>query len=282
MTTIREYFDTDIKALNAEDEWIISDNEGLKLTIIYKLSYMIDEKLKFFSLYFPKEANISTIEFILNKKEISEGIIDINESIQSIGYADNPERTSLNDFTFVKNIFIYIDKEVDEIENSKIIKYGNSMGFNITIRDRKYANATNELSTPLAFISHDSKDKDSLVRELANEMISLNCPVWYDEYTLNVGDNLRKKIEDGIRDTSYCIVVLSKDFITNEKWASSEFETIFIKEIHEQGNIILPIWHGVTEEDIYKFCPKLLNILGTSSSKDIKSLAKELVSKIKS
>ena len=40
------------------------------------------------------------------------------------------------------------------------------------------------------FISHSSEDKDAVVRELANLLKRLGLKVWYDEFTLKVGDSL--------------------------------------------------------------------------------------------
>lgn len=45
------------------------------------------------------------------------------------------------------------------------------------------------------FISHSSEDKDSIVRELANLLDKLGVKVWYDEFSLKVGDSLTQKID---------------------------------------------------------------------------------------
>jgi len=59
----------------------------------------------------------------------------------------------------------------------------------------------------------------------------MGCPVWYDEYRLKVGDELRKSIENGIKECDKCIVVLSKHFFSNDSWTKAEFESIFVKQI---------------------------------------------------
>lgn len=284
MTSIREYFDTDQKALNAETEWNLkSTDDDITINIKCKLSYKIEDKLKFFSLFFPKDSDLNAIKYILNTEEIKNGKIDEYEDIQEVRYIDCPESTKLSECTFVRNIFIYVDRVITEEEKNFLERYGNLIDFKITIRDQNYAKESMVLSKPLAFISHDSKDKDTLVRDLAKEMISLNCPVWYDEYTLEIGDNLREKIETGIKEAKYCIIILSENYVSNKRWAKSEFDSIFIKEIHEkEKGIILPIWHNINEKSIYEFSPSLLNIIGSNSSKDVKLLAKELVNKIKS
>lgn len=280
MTTVREYYDTDAKALNAETAWHM-DNEGKQFDILCKLSYKFEQKIKYFSFFFPKESDIKAVMFILNQKEVKTGVIDEYENIQTVRVIDSPELTNLAECTYIKNIIFYIDRYLQNDEKEAIIKYGKERGFNLTIRDERYAQESHALSKPLAFISHDSRDKEVLVRELAKKLVSLNCPVWYDEYSLKIGDNLREKIEEGIKDAPYCILILSKNFLSNEKWAKSEFETIFIKELYEKKEIIIPVWHGISEDDLYEYCPKLLNRLGGNSSDGIDVLAKKIVSILK-
>ncbi len=45
------------------------------------------------------------------------------------------------------------------------------------------------------FISHASEDKDEIVRPLANALIAEGLTVWYDEFSLKIGDSLRRKID---------------------------------------------------------------------------------------
>lgn len=48
------------------------------------------------------------------------------------------------------------------------------------------------------FISHASEDKADFVKPLADELINLGVSVWYDEYTLRIGDSLRRSIDQGL------------------------------------------------------------------------------------
>ncbi len=47
------------------------------------------------------------------------------------------------------------------------------------------------------FISHASEDKDTVVRALAAKLDSLQVRVWYDEFSLKVGDSLSASIDRG-------------------------------------------------------------------------------------
>lgn len=280
MTTIREYFDTDAKALNAQSEWEVKNQDGLNSVIVIgKISYVIDTNIKYWSLFFPQESTIDYIKYILSLNDISQCHWD-GEISQTISYVDSPEEYSFKDFHFTKQIYIYIDQLLTKEQIDEIQKHSRLFGFNTIVRDNYYVQEKAKKEIPLAFISHDSRDKDDLVRELAKELYRLACPVWYDEYTLKGGDNLRESIEKGIKEAKKCILILSPNFLENEKWAKSEFETIFVREIYKKEDVIIPIWHNVSEDDIYEYSPKLLSKVGLTTSMGIKELAKEIIEAI--
>jgi hypothetical protein len=41
------------------------------------------------------------------------------------------------------------------------------------------------------FISHANEDKDDIARPLAEKLKALGLKVWFDEYSLKLGDSLR-------------------------------------------------------------------------------------------
>ena len=59
------------------------------------------------------------------------------------------------------------------------------------------------------FISHAHEDKTSLAAPLATELQTRNLRVWYDEFTLKVGDSLRRSIDRGLARSRFGIVILS-------------------------------------------------------------------------
>jgi hypothetical protein len=64
-----------------------------------------------------------------------------------------------------------------------------------------------------AFISHAADDKDAFVRPLAVGLQSLGAGIWYDEFSLRLGDSLSKSIDQGLAQSRFGIVVLSRAFI---------------------------------------------------------------------
>ena len=274
MQTVREHFDITAKALNAVTSWTF--NNGA--TVLGKISYRTEENARYLSFFIPEAAaSIEHVEFLLNLKDTQQcKIIEEPPISQIVGFADSPERYDLDSLQFTKRIFLYVDGSVDTTNKKKILELGEKLGFSIVIRDRVYVKKVSQLSKPLAFISHDSRDKDSLVRELAFEMSLRLSSVWYDEYSLKVGDSLRENIERGLKDAKKCIVVLSPNFISNSGWTKAEFNSIFAREIHEGTNVILPIWHGITTEEVYEYSPLLRNRFALSSTLGVKELARRL------
>lgn len=76
------------------------------------------------------------------------------------------------------------------------------------------------------FISHASEDKESLVNDFVNELKKRNIKVWYDNMNISWGDSLRTKIDEGLRNSRFGIVVLSKDYI-KKGWTQYELEGLF-------------------------------------------------------
>lgn len=80
------------------------------------------------------------------------------------------------------------------------------------------------------FISHASEDKDEVVRPLANALINKGVSVWYDEFELRIGDSLRRKIDKGLANSRFGIVVVSRDFI-KKGWTNYELDGIITKAV---------------------------------------------------
>jgi hypothetical protein len=152
-------------------------------------------------------------------------------------------------FTFFQYCRNALDRINDEINNY----YELQTLLNSSIEKRL------EKGKPKAFISHDSRDKEKVASHIAIGLTDMNCPVWYDEYSLKVGDNLRESIEKGLKECEKCILILSKNYLSNEGWPKREYDSIFTRENLEKKNFILPVWVDVDEKDIFEYSPSLSN-----------------------
>ena len=114
------------------------------------------------------------------------------------------------------------------------------------------------------FISHANEDKDGFVRGLAEALRNEGAKVWYDEFTLKVGDSLRREIERGLVNSRFGIVVLSKNFF-NKEWAQKELDGLSILE-SDGSTHILPIWHEISKDEVASHSPMLADKIALNTS----------------
>src|ERR1044072_1956313 len=105
------------------------------------------------------------------------------------------------------------------------------------------------------FISHASEDKDGFVRPLADTLRSLGASVWYDEFTLRVGDSLSRSIDKGLARSRFGLVIISSAFI-KKPWPEHELRGLVAREVGGR-KVILPVWHGVDHAKVLAFSPPL-------------------------
>lgn len=125
------------------------------------------------------------------------------------------------------------------------------------------------------FISHASEDKDEIVRPLAKSLQSKGLNVWYDEFELRIGDSLRQKIDKGLANSRFGIVVLSKNFI-RKGWTNYELDGIITKSINGQ-QIMLPIWHKITKQEVIDYSPSMADkVARNTATYTIDEIAEEI------
>lgn len=115
-----------------------------------------------------------------------------------------------------------------------------------------------------AFISHASEDKDRFVRPLAQALANLGARIWYDEFSLNLGDSLSNSIDKGLVRSAYGIVILSRAFMS-KSWPQHELRGLVAREISGKSRI-LPIWHEVGLAEVSEFSPTLADKLAVRTS----------------
>lgn len=116
------------------------------------------------------------------------------------------------------------------------------------------------------FISHATEDK-AYVEPLVKALEAAGIAVWFDKSSLEWGDDLRTAIDRGLRNCRYGIVLFSKAFLGKKKWTEYELNSLFARE--QSGNkLILPIWHGITRDDLIQYSPAFADRIAKLSSAD--------------
>jgi hypothetical protein len=125
------------------------------------------------------------------------------------------------------------------------------------------------------FVSHASEDKESVARPLAEKLRQLGLRVWFDEFELKIGDSLRRKIDKGLANSKFGVVILSKSFI-KKGWANYELDGIITKSVSGQ-QVILPIWHDITKQEVIDYSPSLADKLARNTAiNTIQEIAEEI------
>lgn len=279
MATVRQYFDTDFPYTIKLDCRFIQDNASIEIVMLYDFSASVS----FCSVYIPgMNHQLSLYLNILRNLQRGEARLQFTGKIflprswefpgelrvSSTGdlnilvrfYGDT-NWISWKDIPMTKRIFLYSESDLTDGELLKLVDEGLALGHEVQFRSQRHVMERASAERPVAFISHDSRDAD-VARRIAVGLQKLRCSVWYDEFTLRAGDNLRDTIEKGLKECHKCIIILSENFFSNGGWTKKEFDSIFTREILEEANLILPVWFEVSKTKVYDYSPSLLNIKG--------------------
>ena len=123
------------------------------------------------------------------------------------------------------------------------------------------------------FISYASEDGPDFAEPLAKELGS-DYDVWFAPYELKVGDSLLAKINDGLRSCDYGVVILSHHFFA-KKWPAAELSGLFALE-EPSKKVILPVWRGLSEEDVKRYSPILADRKAADGSSGVEAVAAAL------
>jgi hypothetical protein len=130
-----------------------------------------------------------------------------------------------------------------------------------------------------AFICHASEDKDDFVRPLARRLREQHVEVWYDEFSLNVGDSLRRSIDRGLNQSRFGIVVISPSFFVKQ-WSQWELDGFVARQNSSEQAVLLPVWHGVERAEVLAYSPSLADKVAVSSAAGLDEVVRQLVAVI--
>lgn len=176
--------------------------------------------------------------------------------------------------TFTNKVYVYTDQL--KISEEKVKEYLKSHNLKIEFRDNKFRKDEFEHRRPDVFICHDSRDKKDVAQPLYESLLKNRLKVWFDEVSLEIGDSLTESIEKGIQNCRYGILILSKHFLSNEKWSKNELQSFKIKQIISKQKFILPIWHQIDESDLAQYSLWIVDKFAGDTSDGIEKVADEI------
>lgn len=91
---------------------------------------------------------------------------------------------------------------------------------------------------------------------------------------------MRRKIDKGLANSRFGIVVLTKDFF-RKGWTNYELDGIVSKAV-SGDQIILPIWHNITKKELLEFSPSLADkVARSTTTHTVEEIANEIAELIK-
>jgi len=126
------------------------------------------------------------------------------------------------------------------------------------------------------FICHASEDKDLFVRPLAAALKNEHIEVWYDEFSLKLGDSIRRSLDKGLLQSRFGLVVLSQAFFA-KGWPQYELDGLVAREVCGNDKVILPIWYDVDYRYVARYSPSLANRKASTSKDGIEKVVQNIL-----
>jgi hypothetical protein len=128
------------------------------------------------------------------------------------------------------------------------------------------------------FISHASEDKVAIATPLAEALRELGLRVWYDDFSLRVGDSLFESINRGLAQSRFGVVVISGYFF-GKHWPQQELNGLATREV-EGKRVILPVWHGVSVAEVRSYSPILADRVAVQTKDGLSHVVAKIVDAI--
>jgi TIR domain len=117
------------------------------------------------------------------------------------------------------------------------------------------------------FICHDSRDKPRYARPLYDELVRRNLKVWLDEFAIKPGNDFVDKIDRGLATSRHALLLLTRRFLQNDRWASHEMSALLNRQFNEgREDLIIPLYIGVTPMEVQKRSPLLAKAFAVRAS----------------
>jgi hypothetical protein len=123
------------------------------------------------------------------------------------------------------------------------------------------------------FLSHSSEDKQAVAIPLAEALRRTGVRVWLDKFQIDLGDSIRQKVDQGLVNSRFGVVILSQSFFTKH-WTGQELDALWTLDA------VLPVLHEIDQQTVKKYSPLLAGKLSISTAEGIDVVAETIASRI--
>src|SRR5215813_3440446 len=125
------------------------------------------------------------------------------------------------------------------------------------------------------FISHATEEKAEVAVPLTRKLEERGLRVWLDRQQIDLADNLRGKVNEGIARSRFAVALLSARYL-DKKWTLDELDAFMARE--ELGpRVVLPVLHGIEAATLAEKYPLLANRIFGDTSKGLDMVADQIV-----
>ncbi len=123
--------------------------------------------------------------------------------------------------------------------------------------------------------SHASEDKEAIAKPLADALKARGLAVWYDDFSLKLGDSLRQSVDRCLARSRFGVVILSPHFF-EKHWPAQELNGLATREV-DGKKVILPVWHNVGFKEVREYSPMLADKVAVSTGKGLEYVVRKIV-----
>lgn len=158
------------------------------------------------------------------------------------------------------------EKEINDIKNNYEDRIRELTQMTTMVEKNIQFNEIQDLEEYDVFVSHAWEDKESFVDEFVMYLKELDLKVWYDKDQISWGDSMRKRIDEGLKKSTFGVAVLTPNYIAEGKyWTKAELDGLFQLE-SINGKTLLPIWHNLTKKEVMEYSPIIASKLAMNTA----------------
>jgi hypothetical protein len=111
---------------------------------------------------------------------------------------------------------------------------------------------------PDVFVCHSSREK-RFARKMVKDITSQGYKVWFDEFTMRPGESMYEKIQLGIKNSLWFLIILSPRSVKSQ-WCRRELNNALQEEFERGRNYVVPILYKkcdvpvLIKEKVYVSC----------------------------
>ncbi len=125
------------------------------------------------------------------------------------------------------------------------------------------------------FVSYASADRPR-VEQLVAALQQRNVQVWWDAGQLTLGDSLSRKIDEGLTNSRYGLVIISDAFLKT-RWPDTELRHLLSRSTAAGRKIILPVRLDLSHSQLSAHYPSLADIVTAEFGTDVNRLTDDIL-----